>query len=111
VKNIVHDVNWALEEASKCVFCGFCESVCPTFKFGLHRGYGPRGRVNIIRFVLKEEKFTEEAIKSIYTCLLCAACTLKCPAKIDIPELVRVARSYYIKNKVRSEKSIWVMVR
>jgi len=90
-------VEWAREESSRCVFCGFCEAVCPTLKVGPHRGYGPRGRVNIARFVLEEGRFTEEALNSIYTCHMCAACTLKCPANINIPEVVRAVRAYYVK--------------
>lgn len=85
-----------LGEASKCMFCGFCEPVCPTLPLGPHRGYGPRGRVNIALGLAKGTyRFTEEAIRSLYSCLLCEACHLKCPASLDIVGVVRAARVLY----------------
>jgi len=92
---------WIKEEASKCMFCGFCEAVCPTIKFGPHRGYGPRGRVNIALYISEGGNYTEEALSSLYSCLLCAACTLKCPANIDIPEIVRASRILYSRSNFK----------
>jgi len=69
-----------LKDAEKCFSCGFCESVCPTIAFGPHRGYGPRGRVIILRTWLRgESEITEEGLASIYSCLLCNACSIVCP--------------------------------
>ncbi|MGC9071168.1 MAG: 4Fe-4S dicluster domain-containing protein [Acidilobus sp.] len=82
-----------LEEADKCVFCGFCESVCPTIPFGPHRGYGPRGRVTIVKGVIRSEiTLTDEVVSSLYSCLLCNACSTVCPARIRVGDLVREVR-------------------
>ena len=82
-----------IEEASKCSYCGFCEQSCPTLPLGPHRGYGPRGRVYLaLLFRKKVLTETREFRKSVFTCLLCAACTLNCPAGIDVPNLVRLVR-------------------
>jgi len=80
-----------IAEASKCVYCGFCEPLCPTLRPGGHRGYGPRGRVNIALMLVNGYKGSE-VYSSLYTCLLCAACNTACPAKIDIVKVVRLAR-------------------
>jgi glycolate oxidase iron-sulfur subunit len=83
-----------LKDAEKCFSCGFCESVCPTIAFGPHRGYGPRGRVIILRTWLRGEgEITEEGLASIYSCLLCNACSTVCPARIRVGDLVRDARA------------------
>ena len=81
------------EEASRCVFCGFCEAACPTYRRGPHRGYGPRGRVNVLLGLLRGSPPTPEALESIYSCLLCDACYVVCPAHIRVGELMRSARA------------------
>ncbi len=98
--------SWLKKETSKCMFCGFCEALCPTVRFGSHRGYGPRGRINIVLYLSEEGKYTHEALNSLYSCLLCAACTLKCPANIDIPEVIRVARSLYARNNLKEKEEV-----
>jgi len=84
----------AKREVEKCMYCGFCEALCPTLSYGPHRGYGPRGRIAIIKLLLETSiNPSKEAINSIYTCTLCAACIEKCPAKIKITDLVIYARA------------------
>ncbi|ABM81285.1 (Fe-S)-binding protein [Hyperthermus butylicus] len=80
-------------EAGRCAYCGFCEQACPTLPLGSHRGYGPRGRVLLAR-LLAEDKIepTRELVASLYTCTLCGACLIYCPAGIDVVNVVRLAR-------------------
>ncbi len=81
-------------EAEKCVFCGFCESVCPTLPLGPHRGYGPRGRITMVRGLLKGEiTLSDEVVSSLYSCLLCNACSVVCPASIRVGDVVREVRA------------------
>ena len=56
-----------------------------------HRGHGPRGRLVAARLIVRGV-LSGEAVASLYTCLLCGACRLACPAGIDVPLLVRAAR-------------------
>jgi len=81
-----------LEEAGKCMFCGFCEPACPTLPLGPHRGYGPRGRLAIAAMVAGG-LISDGALESLYTCLLCGACNEACPAGIDIVAAIREARA------------------
>jgi Fe-S oxidoreductase len=83
-----------LREAEKCMYCGFCEAVCPTQPYGGHRGYGPRGRITLAKLVLEGSvEQTKNILDSLFTCTLCGACILKCPAGIDIVEIIRYTRS------------------
>ncbi|AFZ70031.1 hypothetical protein Calag_0249 [Caldisphaera lagunensis DSM 15908] len=98
------------DEVSKCVYCGFCEAVCPTINLGTHRGYGPRGRVNLIKDVLENKIITEEFLASIYSCLLCDACYIVCPAKIDTGRIVRDMRSI-IRSEYNSDKNEKIIIK
>ncbi len=79
-------------EAAKCLYCGFCEAVCPTMGHGEHRGYGPRGRVVAALFAVRG-KTLDTVVDALYTCLLCRACREVCPAKVDVADIVRNARA------------------
>ncbi len=88
-----------LGELLKCSYCGLCEWVCPTLQANTYnREYGPRGRVNIIIFTLREGIWETSILDSVYSCLLCGACTTQCPAGIDIAENIRLFR-YYVRRK------------
>ncbi|AMD30488.1 MAG: (Fe-S)-binding protein [Acidilobus sp.] len=96
-----------LREAQKCVYCGFCESVCPTMPFGPHRGYGPRGRVTVLRELLEGTvKLSDEVISSFYSCLLCNACSTVCPARIRVGDLMRSARLLLWGDMLTSEAAV-----
>lgn len=104
-------VSWLKAETAKCAYCGFCESVCPTLDYGPHRGYGPRGRVNVARYAVENGAFTGEALASLYSCLLCAACVTACPAGIDIPGVVRAARALAGAEALKAPREVKVEVR
>ncbi len=87
---------WISKTAGRCIYCGFCESVCPTRPLGPHRGYGPRGRVAIARLVAEDiTPLSSTVIESVYTCLLCAACETKCPVGLPIADIIRATRRLY----------------
>ncbi|MET1101056.1 MAG: (Fe-S)-binding protein [Pyrodictiaceae archaeon] len=92
-----------LREAERCLYCGFCEAVCPTLEHGLHRGYGPRGRLSVIVYMTSAGKVTPEAVASLYSCLTCGACTVKCPLSINVAKLVKTARSLYVSGFFREK--------
>lgn len=87
----------ALAEASKCVWCGFCEFVCPTYNVMRERQYGPRGRLALLMGVYRMGRLSSAALTSLYTCLLCGACNIVCPAGLDVVEAMRGARSYILR--------------
>ncbi len=88
----------AHREAAKCMYCGFCEAVCPTLYHGPHRGYGPRGRLLVAKTLLETKNPTPEALASIYSCLACRACTVKCVVGIEVGVVMHTLRYLYSKG-------------
>ncbi len=84
-----------LRDVLKCSYCAMCEWVCPTLDVeSNNRLYGPRGRVNLIASYFREGVDIGILKESIYTCLVCMACTRQCPAGIDIAEDIRKFRLF-----------------
>jgi len=78
----------------KCSLCGYCEINCPTFLEYRDLLKGPRWRVQST-ILLDEGKINlrERVVESLYSCLTCGSCNLKCPLNFNIPEIVITGRA------------------
>ncbi len=80
--------------ADKCINCGFCETVCPTYEASNFRAIiGARGRVNLSKEIVNSElQISSKIVESFYSCLSCNACLSVCPAGISAGEISILAR-------------------
>jgi len=81
-----------LRQALYCLRCGGCLYECPVF--GLTAGYfGDKYFAGIGAVWAKEvTKNMEKASSMAYTCLTCGRCKVRCPMKIDVPEMILALR-------------------
>jgi len=77
-----------LRQALYCLRCGGCLYECPVFS--LTAGYfGDKYFTGIGAVWAKEvSKNIEKASSLAYTCLTCGRCKVRCPMKIDVPEMI-----------------------
>lgn len=81
-------------ELSKCVRCGTCKTLCPTYLTTLNETMGARGRVAMLgELGMKRLAPGRNLAEKIFSCMLCGACKGMCPAGIDIPEVIYRGRS------------------
>ncbi|BAT72255.1 glycolate oxidase iron-sulfur subunit [Thermosulfidibacter takaii ABI70S6] len=78
--------------AGRCVKCGKCKSVCPTYRLERNELLSPRGRVHIVERIESGEIEALETAHPVESCLLCMACEEKCPQNVSITEAVKRAR-------------------
>lgn len=92
------------QELSKCVRCGICKTLCPTYLTTHNEAIGARGRVAMLGALLAKRLHpTKRLADMIYSCMLCGACKNVCPAGIDIPELIYQGR-IELKNSYRKTR-------
>ncbi len=78
-----------LDLAQKCMKCGLCKSVCPTYP-GIkeERGYA-RGRLALAEMVLKGElPLDEEVARQWDECAMCRRCEWICPNDVQYKEIM-----------------------
>ncbi|MBI4848311.1 MAG: (Fe-S)-binding protein [Nitrospirae bacterium] len=82
------------DELLKCVRCGACKALCPTYLTTLNETMGARGRVAMLG-ELEENRLapTRKLAEKIFSCMLCGACKNLCPTGINIPEMIYKGRA------------------
>jgi len=81
------------EAIEKCVHCGFCLPVCPTYNVLGEEMDSPRGRIYLMKNVLEESLDVDEAQPYIDRCLGCMACVTACPSGVQYGDLLVGYRS------------------
>ncbi len=81
------------EKLAKCVRCGTCKTLCPTYLTTHNESMGARGRMALLGELTKESIVPGKGIaERIFSCMLCGACEGSCPAGINIPEMIYSGR-------------------
>lgn len=68
-----------------CLDCGVCTGSCPVAR--VFSDFSPRQIIERSLYDLEEP-----SDHTIWNCLTCAQCSVRCPANIDFPEFVRLLR-------------------
>jgi glycolate oxidase iron-sulfur subunit len=91
------------EIIEKCVHCGFCLPVCPTYVLWGQEMDSPRGRIYLMK--MAGDGVTEmnpKWVSHIDSCLGCMACTTACPSGVDYGKLIEATRAQIERNVPRS---------
>ena len=82
------------ESILRCMRCGFCLAVCPTYALTNRERSSPRGRAALARAVAEGRlEFTPAVGEEAFFCLDCKACTTACPAGVRVGTIMEFCRS------------------
>jgi glycolate oxidase iron-sulfur subunit len=84
----------AVRDLEKCVKCGTCKAMCPTYGADLTEGMSARGRLILLRSLVRGELPPSHLLRErITSCLLCGMCETACPVGLDITEAIYQGRA------------------
>ena len=87
----------------KCVHCGFCLPVCPTYVLWGKEMDSPRGRIYLMKLATEgAAQMTPKWVSHFDTCLGCMACRTSCPSGVDYGKLIEATRAQIERNYPRS---------
>lgn len=88
------------EEIEKCVRCGTCRSVCPTFKAIGREQACARGKLTLIEAYLRGDiALSEDYTRAVKECTLCGACRANCPNGVNTTGVFAAARADIIEKQ------------
>jgi glycolate oxidase iron-sulfur subunit len=91
------------ELIDKCVHCGFCLPVCPTYVLWQEEMDSPRGRIYLMKMVSEGDATINETWVSHFdACLGCMACMTACPSGVDYGKLIEATRAQIERRYPRS---------
>ena len=94
---ILHDYE---NEISRCIKCGACRAVCPTFKESLDESMVARGRISLTKAVIENRlDLTEGFDIRISTCINCKACAANCPTSVKVDDIMLSAKAQIAKTE------------
>jgi len=91
------------EIIEKCVHCGFCLPVCPTYVLWGQEMDSPRGRIYLMKLAADGAvDMNSNWVSHFDTCLGCMACMPACPSGVDYGKLIEATRAQIERNTPRS---------
>jgi len=81
------------KEMSRCVKCGSCSAVCPSYLHERDESFSARGRMTLIKAVLDGQLSFSGIFKDrLATCTTCLACEASCPSNVPVTEIIQAAK-------------------
>lgn len=101
------DIKQAIKNnASLCVKCGLCSSVCPTYIKTRHESESPRGRIALMEGIVTENlSISSNLLTRLDHCLACLACEAVCPSEVKYGQLIDDTRALLVNEHPAGLKS------
>jgi len=91
------------EIIDKCVHCGFCLPVCPTYTLWGQEMDSPRGRIYLMKLAADGiAEMNATWVSHFDRCLGCMACMPACPSGVDYGKLIEATRAQIERNTHRT---------
>src|SRR5574337_748855 len=87
------------KDISRCVKCGACKAVCPSFLAAREESLSARGRMALVSGVLDGRLSVSDLYRDrLSTCTGCLACEAACPSGVPVTEIIQTAKEHAVRE-------------
>lgn len=87
------------KDITRCMRCGSCSTVCPSFLADRRESRSPRGRMALIEAVLEGKLAISDVYKDrLATCAGCLACESACASGVPFSRIILAAREQAVRE-------------
>lgn len=91
----------AYDDTNRCIQCGYCLPVCPTYESLGRESASPRGRINLVKMAAEGKiDLVEHLSEPIDLCLGCRACEIACPVDVPYGHILESAKTAIAEKQV-----------
>src|SRR5437016_5736762 len=95
------------ELLSACIHCGLCLPACPTYLATGREMESPRGRIQLLSLLQKDEVELEPRLaQHIDSCLGCLGCQTACPSGVQYGKILDQARPIMASKRDRRTRRL-----
>ena len=96
----------AREAANRCIQCGYCLPVCPTYHSMGKETHSPRGRINLVKAAADGKiDLLDDMAPSLDLCLGCRACETACPVGVPYGQILEAGRAATVRETAARGRS------
>ena len=100
------DLAQLAKDVDRCVACGLCVPLCPTWQATRNEAHSPRGRIMMMDQIASGAKASKQTASYLDSCLGCGKCEEVCPSHVPFMRMLPQAKSVARPNESMPARAV-----